>query len=214
MQTGNGNASALFLIASAIALAPLGAAHARSGGPPDGRTGAPTTTGVELTCVTHHASFAPVNSGIGSLEIAGPQSYEPDETYLITVALEHPGQMRWGFQLTAIDNEDLLAAGSFAALDSLVQISTLNPRPYVKHTSVGTAAGQLGGQQWSFEWTAPAEDVGPVSLYAAGNAANGNLGTSGDYIYTASLQILPEPAGALAGCGALGALCALRCRRA
>ena len=27
-------------------------------------------------------------------------------------------------------------------------------------------------QTWSLEWTAPPEDVGPVTFYAAGNAAD------------------------------------------
>ncbi|MBC7931811.1 MAG: PQQ-dependent sugar dehydrogenase, partial [Rubrivivax sp.] len=43
--------------------------------------------------------------------------------------------------------------------------------------------GQKNGASWTFRWTAPAEDVGPVTFYAAGNHANGDGNTSGDNIY-------------------------------
>jgi uncharacterized protein (TIGR03437 family) len=44
----------------------------------------------------------------------------------------------------------------------------------------------------SFTWTAPASDVGPVTIYVAANAANGNGDDSGDHIYTTKLQLSPS----------------------
>ena len=47
----------------------------------------------------------------------------------------------------------------------------------------------FGTNSINFTWTAPATDVGPVTIYAAANAANGNNDESGDHIYTTRLQL-------------------------
>src|SRR5262249_26064361 len=64
-----------------------------------------------------------------------------------------------------------------------------NPRQYINHTIQGTFPTGTNQGSWSFKWRAPAASVGRVTFYAAGNAANGNGGSSGDYIYTNSFAI-------------------------
>ena len=44
---------------------------------------------------------------------------------------------------------------------------------------------------WEIEWTAPSAGAGTVDFYFAGNAANQNGSTSGDYIYTINVTV-PE----------------------
>lgn len=159
-------------------------AHAFSGGPPDGRTGAPG----EGTCAACHSSF-PLNSGSGELVVLdGPgQGYEPGQTYRLRVALSDPDASRWGFELTSLDAANA-AAGDLVSVDVNTQTSTAGTgREYVKHTSTGTALGQTGSNEWSFDWIAPAEGIGAVTLWFAGNAANGNFSNSGDRIYTSSV---------------------------
>src|SRR5215475_2559913 len=56
-------------------------------------------------------------------------------------------------------------------------------RQYIEHTASGTFIGQKNGASWTFNWTAPPIDVGPVVFYAAGNQANNDGNTSGDNIY-------------------------------
>ncbi|MEE9554340.1 MAG: choice-of-anchor V domain-containing protein [candidate division Zixibacteria bacterium] len=153
-------------------------ALAYSGGPPDGRTGAPG----ELTCQNScHSSF-PLNSGDGSLTISGPAQFEPDMTYSITVELSDIGQSRWGFEITP------LTEGSVNITDATnTQLSISNGKSYVKHTSTGTYQGNSNGPvNWSFDWTAPSNPSDSIIFYAAGNAANNNFSNSGDYIYTTS----------------------------
>ncbi|MBL7033959.1 MAG: T9SS type A sorting domain-containing protein, partial [Candidatus Delongbacteria bacterium] len=61
---------------------------------------------------------------------------------------------------------------------------------YLKQTQTGSAAGTPDGPiVWSFDWTAPANSSSDVIFYAAGNAANNNSSTAGDYIYTAAVTI-------------------------
>ncbi|MBM3316978.1 MAG: hypothetical protein FJY75_03905 [Candidatus Eisenbacteria bacterium] len=139
-------------------------------------TGAPG----EGTCHACHGSF-PLNSGDGLFTIAGPELFAPGHTYTITVTISDPGQSRWGFEITPLDQ------GACAVTDPAhTQLSSSGGRSYVKQTSAGTFPGSPGPVSWSFDWTAPVPSPPEVMFYAAGNAANGNGLTSGDYIYTAA----------------------------
>ncbi len=156
-------------------------AHAYSAGPPAGFTHAPG----ELDCADCHTTPA---ESTGTLTLGVPQNYTPGQTYDITVAHSTADQtrVRWGFEMTALDAADE-RAGSFAPADELTRvISGEGPFPgreYVEHTSNGTFPGQQNGASWTFRWTAPPENVGPVTFYVAGNQANGDGNSSGDNIY-------------------------------
>ncbi|MBC7932731.1 MAG: PQQ-dependent sugar dehydrogenase, partial [Rubrivivax sp.] len=159
--------------------------HARafSSGPPAGYTRAP---GEEPeACAECHVVES---TGSGTISLSIPQTYTPGQSYNITVTHANTDQtrIRWGFQLTALDPSEE-KAGTLEPLDNLTQVlnnqGPIPARQYIEHTSAGTFPGQLGGASWTFKWTAPAEDVGPVTFYAAGNHANGDGNTSGDNIY-------------------------------
>jgi hypothetical protein len=151
---------------------------AYSGGPPDGRTGAPG----EQTCWNFCHNTFPLNSGDGSMSITGPEFFVGGQSYDITVEISDTDQSRWGFELTPLD------IGTVTITDpSNTQFSSSGGNSYVKHTSAGTHAGTPNGPvSWSFDWTAPVEPPSTVTFYAAGNAANNNGSNSGDYIYTAT----------------------------
>src|SRR3989304_2609795 len=85
-----------WLIYLAVAIVPV-LALAFSSGPPNGVTGAPG----EGNCTNCHNSF-PVNSGNGNLTIAGPTSFDPGQTYAVTVTISDPEQQRWGFEITPL----------------------------------------------------------------------------------------------------------------
>lgn len=169
-------------------------AHGFSSGPPGGRTGAPG----ELTCLTSGCHSGSLNGGPGSLVIEAPSVYEPGETYEITVrhSTSDSSRRRWGFQLTALRGGNL-RAGNLQNLDNRTAILNNDGpgfnRQYIEHTSQGTFQGQTQQASWRFNWTAPAEDVGPVILYAAGNQANSDGTSNGDQIYTAVDAVLTGP---------------------
>ncbi|HST52493.1 MAG TPA: PQQ-dependent sugar dehydrogenase [Pyrinomonadaceae bacterium] len=156
-------------------------ARAFSSGPPAGYTHAPG----ELTCSECHTT--PTQS-TGTLTLDAPQHYTPGQTYDITVthASADPTRIRWGFELTALDTSDE-KAGAFAPTDDLTQVvnnqGPFPSRQYIEHTQKGTFAGQQNGAHWTFKWTAPDGDVGPITFYVAGNQANGDGNSSGDNIY-------------------------------
>lgn len=156
-----------------------------SSGPVASRTGAPG----EATCADCHDSFE-VNRGAGRVVITGlPKNYQLNQRITFKVSVNQERQKRWGFQITALDSQGK-PAGQFSLTDpNTTQIIMGNGRTYVEHTSQGTFPGQMGGAEWTMAWLAPPSDIGPVTFYVAGNAADGSSDTSGDYIYTNVNQV-------------------------
>lgn len=153
-----------------------------SSGPPNNRCAAPPTF---AACNQCH-SGADLNSGAGAFTVFAPSVYTPGQTYTLLIELQDPSAARWGFEITALD-EDLNGAGNFTPINNEVQVSATGNVEYAKHTSTGTSPGQTTEKSWQVEWTAPATNIGPVRFYAAGNAANANSSTSGDRIYTTAV---------------------------
>ena len=169
-----------------LLIANSGSVLANSFGPLDGLTGAPA----ENNCTQCHTGNE-LNASGGSLTLTIPETYEPNAVYTIIVNLSHTGQKRWGFEMTALD-ADGTRAGSFAADDAEnTQVSEADSKQYIKQTSNGTAQGTEDTHNWEFQWTAPDADIGPITFYAAGNAANGDFGLAGDYIHTAQEESTP-----------------------
>jgi len=156
-----------------------------SDGPPAAVSGAPD----EANCSSCHGG----GSGSGQFTIIAPQNYAPGQTYQIQVRHVTADQTRrrWGFELTALANNT--AAGSFANLADTTQIISGNGRFYVEHTTVGTFANQPNGAQWTFNWTAPAANAGPVTFYAAGNQADNDGSVEGDQTYIANAVSQASP---------------------
>jgi len=169
---------------------------ARSGGAPAARTG----DFGELTCTACHAGNT-LNVAGGTLAISDmPARYQPGTTYAITVTIQKAGQTRWGFELAVRATASSQQAGTLATKDANTQLTTANGIQYITHTSAGTFAGANSGS-WTFDWTAPATEVGSIRFSAAGNAANNNGANTGDFIYntTASSEaaLVPKPITAL-----------------
>ncbi len=155
-----------------------------SGNPPTTRTNAPG----ESNCTACHSGV--LNNGPGSLSLNVPSSYTPGTTYNLTMSLVDNTRSRFGFSATVLN-------GSNAAAGTLIRTNTTNTslqtasvsggtRQYIGHRNANTTV-----KSWSFQWTAPATNVGPVTFYAAGNATNNNFGTTGDNVYAQSFVIQP-----------------------
>jgi hypothetical protein len=178
----------LSMIAAGSVLA-TGMAGAWSSGPPDGYCGNPPFM---VTCEACHIS----PPGDGTLALTGipPGGYDPGVTYSLTVMLADPDQRRWGFELTALETAANTQAGTFIVTDAVNTQLSNHPSPdadFLKHTSTGTHNGTLNGPvTWNFDWTAPLSG-NLVTFYVAGNAADGNGASSGDYIYAIQQPIPP-----------------------
>ena len=142
---------------------------------PPTRSGAAGAPDNGQTCISCHGS-----SGNGSLVISNlPNQYKPGEKYAVSTKLSQSGRRRWGFIMTALD-ENGKQAGTFESIDAKTQVFSASGRQYIGHTSSGTAAGQLNSNTWLMDWIAPTIDKGKISFYASGNAANNNGKNTGE----------------------------------
>ena len=166
-----------------------------STGPPVMRTGAAIDGG--QNCSVCHATFGAANSDPrGSVKITAA-NYVPGVNQVVTVSVQHPEALRWGFELIARTAADQTKqAGTFTS-DTIVRVRcTTGNAPcnggleFAEHSNAPrTKAGD--GFTFQVTWTPPTTDVGNVIFYAAGNAANGDGNLTGDRIYTTLTTISP-----------------------
>jgi hypothetical protein len=191
----------LTVIAAAVILAIFGfnsysakyeKVSASATGPSTSHTNAPG----EANCTECHSDFS-LNSGTGGITISGvPAFYVPNQSFNITVTTSQSDAVIYGFQMTAIDNLGRQVGSYTLPNQNPAQLQTMDgvvdgiTRKYIHHTSDGVIPTMFGSKSWTFSFTAPPQRVGKISFYAAGNAANSDGGTSGDYIYATSKSAL------------------------
>ena len=132
------------------------------------------------------------NSANGSLTIqlldpsngnAATTTYLPGKTYNIKVDITFPGISDYGFETSVRQSSThvgTLAPGTNS------KFTDVNHK-YLTHTTPQTTGS------WTFSWTAPSTNIGKVTIYTAGNAANGDHTSNGDNIYVKALAISPDP---------------------
>ena len=152
-------------------------------------SGSPGDNGIN--CTSCHAGTSINASGWITTNIPA-NGYNPGAVYEITLTASDAAAARFGFELTAEDALNKKIAGF--NLTNAAETKLTNSSKSVTHTAAGTDPSG-NGKTWSFEWTAPAADAGPITFYAAVNAANGNSSTSGDVIYTTSTSVSPAATG-------------------
>lgn len=174
------------LQAAVLILFVTAVAYAKITGPDAGYTNAPGDLG---NCTACHDTYEQPNVGPGSVRMTGvPTIYIPGQQYIVSVIVQQSNRQRFGFQLTALDQNGN-RAGTLAALASDAQVNSetgVGGRQYIEHTEIGTFPNGTASRTWQVRWTAPSTDIGTVRFWFAGNAANGNGDNQGDYIYTSN----------------------------
>lgn len=155
-----------------------------------GHTGAPG----ETSCTGCHGGMA--NTGPGSLTLTLSDTtllYTPGETFDAIVTLRQAGRDKFGFVGLALKDAGNTTVGTFT-IDDAVRTRTFSdgPRKYVSHTPCGADAVPPDSLSWTFHWKAPATNVGNITLYLAGLAANHNHELSGDDTYTMAVHLIPD----------------------
>jgi hypothetical protein len=186
------------LLAAALAVAP---ARASQDGAVINRSGAPAFAGhlADQTCASatcHAGALNPATTLTLVDQATGTTitEYTPGRQYTLVFGIANPVQRRWGFEATTLDSAGA-RAGTFTTPPAnnryLVRNDAVNVRQYVTHTRTGTAAGTTVGNTWTVRWDAPPTDVGDVTAYVCGNAANNNGSTSGDQINCTTFRMTP-----------------------
>lgn len=198
--------SRLAQVVTLCAALPL-AILANSSGPPAKHSGAPGDRANSCAASGCHVGTA-LNGGGGNvaLTLPGGATYTPGAKQTITVKITQPGAAGtavYGYQASvrAASNPATTQAGRLTPLGTDIVVCeddsersasgncrTTAPLEYVEHSRSSSS------DTFTFEWTAPATDIGDVIIYVAGNAANGNRSNSGDRIYTTSVTLRPAAA--------------------
>jgi hypothetical protein len=180
-------------------------------GPLPSLTGAPATGAVpaEQNCTLCHQDFdhpcspepCNLNAPGGGIEVLGaPAIYLPGFVYPLSVHLWSDSTLAdpdplWGFEMTTVRAIDGASSGTWenADPDSIAVLpgsGAFAGRSYVEQTYLGARPGLHGGVEWTVYWRAPMTDDGPVRLYVAGVAGNGNDEPgAGDFVYTSSVAM-------------------------
>ncbi len=156
-----------------------------TGAPPVGNTGAPGNG----NCGSCHGGTA-VNAGGGAAVISvnsGATTYSPGGASIpVTVTVSDAAMTRFGFQLVALDASNLNTGTLTAGIGTV--LNTNGGRTYVSH-SIGVNSTLF--HTFTFNWAPPATNVGNITFYASGVAANSNSNNAGDHVYTTSVVLTP-----------------------
>jgi len=150
-----------------------------------GNTGSPG----EATCQTAGCHNGTVNTGTGNVNILSSDmtgwEYVPGTTYNIRVRIAETGKLVFGLGVEVLNSSNTNAGTINITESSRTQIiSSTAGRLNLTHM---TGAGLTNDSAvYTFSWTAPSTDIGPVTFYVAGLAGNNNNNDSGDQSYTTS----------------------------
>jgi hypothetical protein len=155
-----------------------------SNNPPNGHTGAPLEgSGNEPSCTACHNP--PSNQSFeGNISISGfPASINAGNTYPIAVTLTYTAGApdRAGFQLVVLNSSNQ-NAGTITTTGPNTDLESSGGRSYAEHRPAKDFTGNTA--TFTFDWQAPDfPDNEVITMYAAGNIANGS-GSSNDLIVT------------------------------
>lgn len=164
----------------------------------NGKAGYTNSPG-EVTCTNCHNSYA-LNSGGGSVYITSnltnSNQYIPGQTYTINVVVKKTGVGLFGFGVEILNGNN--NAGTLVitnAAKTLIKTKTVGGivRNNVVHQL--NAGLSTDSAVFSFDWTAPATNIGNVTIYFSGAACDNDGTETADFIYNDNMVITPTSAG-------------------
>lgn len=158
--------------------------HRNAAGSPAGRTGAPG----ELNCTACHSGTVQSGAGINTVTIADGNGavteYIPGTTYTVTIDMGVSNPKN-GFQIISLNSSNAQAGtNTIISGSGTQQLNGSSGKKYITHTSSGNSLST-----WSYEWTAPATNVGDITFYLATNQSNSNSNNTGDLIRVSNFTI-------------------------
>lgn len=156
----------------------------------NGKAGATGSPGEQSCSQSNCHTGSTDNSMGGSVTLTSTDlinwEYTPGQTYTLTATVTQQGRSLFGIGLEALLPSGANAGTLTPGTGTTTKNATIagNSRKNIVHNM--NAGATANAHSFTFTWTAPATDVGPITIYFAGNAANNNGTMTGDYIYTAS----------------------------
>ena len=165
----------------------------------NGKAGATGSPG-EQTCNQANCHAGSTNNSMGgSLTLTSSDlvnwEYTPGQTYTLTALVTQQGMPLFGIGLEALLTSGANAGNLTPGTGTTTKNATIlgdSRKNIVHNLNAGLTAN---GHSFTFTWTAPTTDVGPITMYFAGVAANNNEDETGDYVYNASQVVTPAGVG-------------------
>ena len=161
----------------------------------NGKAGATGSPG-EQTCSQSNCHTGSTDNTMGgSVTLTSTDlvnwEYTPGQTYTLTATVSQQGRSLFGIGLEALLPSGANAGTLTPGTGTTTKNATIsgNSRKNIVHNM--NAGATANAHSFTFTWTAPAADVGAVTIYYAGNATNNNGAKTGDYIYNASQVVTP-----------------------
>ncbi|MFM7725242.1 MAG: choice-of-anchor V domain-containing protein, partial [Flavobacteriales bacterium] len=155
---------------------------------PDGKAGASGAPS-ETTCndTDCHNSFA-VNSGSGSITISSTDltdwAYVPGTTYTISITVEQAAINLFGLCFEALKPNGDNAGTLHAGIGTQIKNKTVGGFQRKSITHNNNTGASANTHTFTFTLDAPATDIGDITFYVAGLAANGDDHESDDRVYS------------------------------
>ena len=161
----------------------------------NGKAGATGSPG-EQTCSQSNCHTGSTDNTMGgSVTLTSTDlvnwEYTPGQTYTLTATVSQQGRSLFGIGLEALLPSGANAGTLTPGTGTTTKNATIsgNSRKNIVHNM--NAGATANAHSFTFTWTAPATDVGAITIYYAGNATNNNGAKTGDYIYNASQVVTP-----------------------
>lgn len=178
--------------------------YIKAAGAHPGATGAPGEVDSPNACGSNgcHTGNVILNDKVVNSLIfpTADSTYTPGQTYLVTIKVKKAGIERFGFEVGVLDaankNAGSLTIAEATRTQKLSHVIGGDTRYEITHKLAGNSTTTPGSTQWTFNWTAPATNVGIITFYYATNSANNNKENSGDNINVSTFKLKPAgPAG-------------------
>lgn len=158
---------------------------------PAARTGAP----FDASCASVGCHSGPVTAEMpgqilitmDGVTLDSTFSYMPGQTYTVNFSSGLSSTLRFGFQLVAVDSADANAGSITVTNTNNTATSSAQSRTYIGHKDA------YSNDNWSFSWTAPSSNIGPVTFYYTLNDANNDGGGAGDDVIQGSRTFSGSP---------------------
>jgi hypothetical protein len=157
-----------------------------------GYTGSPG----ELKCNDCHNSFT-INTGGGSVYLSSTNmtnwQYVPGQVYNMKVTVKKTGKSLFGIGLEALSSTNANAGTITVTSTTKAQLKNASISSVLRSNLVHKLNGGANPDSsvFTFNWTAPATNVGNITFYFAGIAADNDGNENGDYVYNSSKVITP-----------------------
>jgi hypothetical protein len=157
-----------------------------------GYTGSPG----ELNCADCHNTYGNSNSGTGSIYVTSSMNnwqYVPGQTYTVNVKIKQTGKPLFGIGFEALTSANTNAGSLVITNVVKTQIKTKTVSGVTRNNVVHQMNGGMHADSaiFTFNWVAPATNIGNITFYFAGIAANNNGSEDNDYVYNSTKVVTP-----------------------